>query len=105
MITICCKQKKQYNNDKKKQIILREWNILYLRKKTHGRLKLKLIGQKRVVKHAEQTGKTTAIRRIAVRETSALRCNGDLNDGPPDDGPSLHYGIEGSKGAPICVPT
>ena len=25
--------------------------------------------------------------------------SGDPNDGRPDDGPSLHYGIEGSKGA------
>ena len=55
----------QYNNDKKKQIIVREWNILYLRKKTHGRLKLKLIGQKRVVKHAEQTGKRTPLTTLA----------------------------------------
>ena len=36
----------QYNNDNKGQNILRERNILYLRKQTHRSLKLKLIGQK-----------------------------------------------------------
>jgi len=40
----------------------------------------KLNGQKRVVKYAEQTGKTTSIRHIAVRETSALRYDGDPNN-------------------------
>ena len=89
----------QYNENNKRQNILRERNIIFLRQ-THGSLKLKLIGQKSVLKHAEQTRNTTAIRRIAVRETSSLRNNGYPNYDPPEGGPSLHYGIEGSKGAP-----
>ena len=45
---------------------------------------MKLIGQKRVAEHVEHIGKTTPIRRAAVRETSALRYNGDLSDDPPN---------------------
>ena len=60
-----------------------------------------LIGQKRFVKHAEQTEKTTAIRRIAVRETSALRCKGDLNDGPQMMDHHCTMVSRGQQGAPI----
>ena len=41
----------QYNNDNKRQNILRERNILYLRKQTRGSLKFKPIAQKPFVKH------------------------------------------------------
>ena len=75
--------KKQYNNDNQRQNIQRERNILYIRKQSHESLKMQFIGQKRAIKLAEQTVKTTVIRRIAVRETSGLRYNGDPNDGPP----------------------
>ena len=60
-------------------------NIIQERNQNQGSIKLKLIGQKRVVIHAVQTGKITPIRCIAVRETSALRYNGDPNYGPSND--------------------
>ena len=48
-----------------------------------------------IAKQVEQTGKTTPIRRIAVRLQRGPKL------WPPDDEPSLHYDIEGSEGAPI----
>ena len=73
----------QYNNDNKNQNILGEQNILYLRKKNPWKLKTEAYWAEKACKTRRADWKNNPDQMYSCARDSALRYNGDLNDGPP----------------------